>query len=788
MKTNMNNTGKTLLLLVLFLGAFTKLSSQTIFIKGKVVDESSKPIEFATVILQSNDNTFQDVRLTDTLGIFDFDRKNDHDYILIIQHLSYDSDTLHISKDKEWNETFTLAEKSNKLGEVKIITDQPIVKMKNNTFVYNAQLIQQRKVIMNAYEMVKEIPGITESINGLSFGEESFKIIINGEISSLSMEQIQSMLKSIPASNIQNIEVMYNAPAKYNTNGVLVNVELIKKSHTVTPISGELGASYLQSYYPSSNQDISLSYQKNKLRVDLLTSSGFGKSWGKSIAFTRHTIKEEVNEISEANKYNSKFFNINSRLGINYAFDSISNFTLAYYFQHNYNCDNSNAETRYITQDDLSLNSSNSNKDNNTLHNIYAQYNRKEFSIGMDYTRYNNPNNQYYFDEKGNTPQSDLHKKSKQDINKYSVFVNHSFTIFKNIKLNYGANIELNKSDTEIKYLTQANVGENSKEDGSNTFGKQTEYNGNAYFETDYTINSKLFASFSAKLEYFKSDYSNNGIRTPLWNDWAFFPNASISYTPNNRHNFQCTFSSNKRYPTFWATTPQVTNLSPYSQIVGNPELSPSRSYTGRLIYSLKRKYMLIGIVQYTPDYFIQIPHMAEDQLMTIYRYENFDYRFRVGLMAVVPFKVGKILSSRLSLQGFRIHEKLSPFYNSSFNNIYFTGMVGLSNVVKFTSDWLFQLDANYNSPNRQGVYRLGTSYDLSARIKWTLNKNTSLVLGYNNILCHQLPRPMEVEYGNQYRWSRDYEKSSVSLSLIWRFGKYTDKQYKIVDQGRLSK
>lgn len=784
----MNNTSKTLLLLVFILGAFTKLSSQTVFIKGKVVDENNNPIEFATVILQSNDYSFQDVRLTDTLGIFGFDKTNEHDYILIIQHLSYDSDTLHIGKDKEWNETFTLTEKSNKLGEVKIIADQPIVKMKDNAFIYNAQLIQQRKAIINAYEMVKEIPGVTESSKGLSFGEESFKIIINGEISSLSMDQIQSMLKSIPASNIQNIEVMYNAPAKYNTNGVLINVELIKKSHTIAPITGELGASYLQSYYPSSNQDISLSYQKNKLRVDLLTSSGVGKSWGKSIAFTRHTIKEDVNEISEANQYNSKFFNINSRLGLNYAFDSISNFTLAYYFQYNHNRDNSDAETRYITQDNLSLNSSNLNKDNNTLHNIYAQYTRKEFSIGMDYTLYHNPNNQYYFDEKGNTPQSDLHKKSEQDIYKYSVFVNHSLALFKSLKLNYGANIEFNKSDTEIKYLSQVNKEDNPEKDGSNTFGKQTEYNGNVYFETDYTINSKLFASFSAKLEYFKSDYSDNGVRSTLWNDWAFFPNASISYTPNNRHNFQFTFSSNKRYPSFWATTPQVTNLSPYSQIVGNPELSPSRSYTGRLIYSLKHKYLLIGIVQYAPDYFIQIPHMAEDQLMTIYRYENFDYRFRMGLMAVVPFKVGNILSSRLSLQGFRIHEKLSPFYNSSFSNIYFTGTVGLSNVVKLTSNWLFQLDANYNSPNRQGVYRLGTSYDLSARIKWTLNKNTSLILGYNNILCHQMPRPMEVEYGNQYRWSRDYEKSSLLLSFTWRFGKYTDRQYKVVDQGRLSK
>lgn len=784
----MNNTSKTLLLLVLILGAFTQLSSQNVLIKGKVVDENSKPIEFATAILQSNDYSFQDVRLTDTLGIFDFGKINNHDYTLIVQHLSYDSDTLHISKGKDWNEIITLTEKSNKLGEVKIIADQPIVKMKNNAFIYNAQLIQQKKVVMNAYEMVKEIPGVTESSNGLSFGEESFKIIINNELSSLSMEQIQSMLKSIPASNIQNIEVMFNAPAKYKTNGVLVNVELTKKSHTLAPFTGEFGASYLQSYYPSSNQNISLAYQKNKLRVDLLTSSGFGKGWGKSEAFTRHTIKGEVNEISETNKYNSKFSNINSRLGINYAFDSISNLTLAYYFQYNHNRDNSIAETNYITQDNLSLNSNNLSKDNNTLHNIYVQYTRKEFSVGFDYTLYNNPNNQYYSDKKDNTPQSDLHKKSKQDISKYSAFINHSFTLFEGLKLNYGANLELNKSDTEINYLDKANDVENLKESDSNTFGKQTEYNGNAYFETDYTISSKFFASFSAKLEYFKSDYSNNGIQSTLWNDWAFFPNAAITYAPNNRHNFQFTFSSSKRYPSFWATTPQVTNLSPYSQIVGNPELSPSRSYTGRLIYSLKRKYMLIGIVQYTPDYFIQIPHMAEDQLMTIYRYENFDYRFRVGLMAVIPFKVNNILSSRLSLQGFRIHEKLSPFYNSSFSNIYFTGTVSLSNVVKLTSNWLFQLDANYNSPNRQGVYQLGASYDLSARIKWTLNKNTSIILGYDNILCHQMPRPMEVEYGNQYRWSRDHEKSSLQLSVTWRFGKYTDKQYKMVNQDRLSK
>ncbi len=57
-----------------------------------------------------------------------------------------------------------------------------------------------------------------------------------------------------------------------------------------------------------------------------------------------------------------------------------------------------------------------------------------------------------------------------------------------------------------------------------------------------------------------------------------------------------------------------------------------------------------------------------------------------------------------------------------------------------------------------------------------------------NNIICHQRPKPMIIDYSNQYRWSKDIEKSTFSVTLNWKFGSYKSKNYNKIDSSRLGK
>ena len=61
-----------------------------------------------------------------------------------------------------------------------------------------------------------------------NLGGMSVALMINGKLTSMSREQVVTLLKSMPASRVQNAEVMYSAPARYQVRGALINITLEK--------------------------------------------------------------------------------------------------------------------------------------------------------------------------------------------------------------------------------------------------------------------------------------------------------------------------------------------------------------------------------------------------------------------------------------------------------------------------------------------------------------------------------------------------------------------------------
>mgnify|MGYP002612051694 FL=1 len=105
----------------------------------------------------------------------------------------------------------------------------------------------------------------------------------------------------------------------------------------------------------------------------------------------------------------------------------------------------------------------------------------------------------------------------------------------------------------------------------------QKEYTANVFAEVSKNFGEHFSATASLKGEYFKSDYTSNGKKSTLWNDWTFFPNASLSYLFTPQHILQLNVNSNKTYPSYWEITPQATPINSYSVVMGNPALKPYR-------------------------------------------------------------------------------------------------------------------------------------------------------------------------------------------------------------------
>lgn len=101
------------------------------------------------------------------------------------------------------------------LPEVMVSGERPMVKVKGSALVYDIKRITEKKPVDNAYDALKELPGVVEMNGQLTLGGQGATVILDGQVTNLTQEQLTQVLKSVPKDRLADVEIMYNAPAKY---------------------------------------------------------------------------------------------------------------------------------------------------------------------------------------------------------------------------------------------------------------------------------------------------------------------------------------------------------------------------------------------------------------------------------------------------------------------------------------------------------------------------------------------------------------------------------------------
>lgn len=144
------------------------------------------------------------------------------------------------------------------LPEVMITGERPRSQSLARQAVYDLPRLIRDLPVDNAYDAVKELPGVTEMNGGLQLAGQGVTVILNGKVTTLSVEQLYTLLRSIPASRIEKAEVMYNAPARYQVRGALINVQLKQTADGPSSWQGELYGKYNQKHYEGFEERASL--------------------------------------------------------------------------------------------------------------------------------------------------------------------------------------------------------------------------------------------------------------------------------------------------------------------------------------------------------------------------------------------------------------------------------------------------------------------------------------------------------------------------------------------------
>lgn len=339
------------------------------------------------------------------------------------------------------------------LPEVMITGERPVVKASQGKLVYDLPRLIRDLPVDNAYDAVKELPGVTEMNGGLQLAGQGVTVILNGKVTTLSVEQLYTLLRSIPASRIEKAEVMYNAPARYQVRGALINVQLKQTADDPSSWQGELYGKYNQKHYEGFEERASLLYNGNKFSTDFLYSHKHGRTYTTTDKDAMHALADgsvypmATDEVRRARSHTHSF-----RVGADYTI--AKDHQLSFVYNGNYTTSHNRMNINGSQQSATLSNST------DWLHNGRLDYSTPfGMKAGVEFTYYRSPSDQLLNSRLLENDELDFFTQDCQRINRWKMFLAQEHSLGKGWGLNYGI-VYTTGIDNSYQYYYDPETGE----------------------------------------------------------------------------------------------------------------------------------------------------------------------------------------------------------------------------------------------------------------------------------------------------------------------------------------
>ena len=669
-------------------------------------------------------------------------------------------------------DSLTMENMMHNLPEVMVKGSRPIVKAERGMLSYNMPLLLKQLPADNAYEALTRIPGISDATGSISFSGNEVTLIVNGQATTLTQEQLTERLKAMPAAQLAKAEVMLSAPARYHVRGMAINI--VTKDYAGTnQLSGQFIGGMKQSKYAKGFGDLYLSLQRGKFGLDAQYKYVNGNSYGESSRIANHPLGN--NRVYYNDETGQKPFGIthNYRLGMNYAFSKNHRLDVAYTGHWDKRCSNSNTTGSSI--------SGMHHDSHEYLHNVDVNYSLPfGLTLNGSYTYYRTPQQQaldgtMHTDESMPETERNLTSGSEQTINKWMFTADQTHSLAHGWGLSYGVKGQFTSNKS---YQTTIDKDGTIQPNGTSSVDNN-ERIWNIYAGFNKQINKAISVEASVAAEQYHS---------PIWDKWRVYPTLNALWNVNDNHLLNLSFSSNSEFPSYWSTMSNVFYSSTYSEIHGNPDLKPFSYYNVNLMWQIKRRYTLMAFASLKPDYFVQLPYQTTERMAVIMKETNFDYSNSYGLQASVIFNAGKWLNGNVFAVGTYKHDKSSNFFDLPFNRKKLSVILGGTASIKLcqTQDLRLILNPFYQTKAIQGVYDISPIFRMNAKLQWSSHDGKwGLRLNGSNIF-NNLYDTRSVQGNQDYRMKINYNWASVTFAVIYKFGGYKEKNVKAVDTSRM--
>lgn len=575
-------------------------------VRGKIMEESGKPVPYASVLLLSPaDSLFILGTVSDENGQFEFDPVPENRYLLSVSKVGLKKhfQEVALSGGIRNLDTITLYELDNDLEEVVVSAQKPLYEKQMDRMVVNV-----RQSITAAGSTVLQVlqksPGVTVNRQNNTMmlnGKTGVAVMINNKISGLPLDAVVQMLDGLSAANVERIELITSPPSRYDAEGTAGIIHIVMQDHPDLGTNGNFGFTAGM----TGKETLGTNFNLNHRRENFLFFTDYSIRYDRSI---QHWDNELVMEKQD---FTSRFYSSSERLPRT----SVQNFrigsefqirpktkigTLVTLYQRHWNMKALTSAVNTITPDS-SRNADIDVRELNRWQSLTANINlthsiddKNSFRLDLDYLKFHNKNpssyrNSFYYPNRNLSADMLIAIEKDTPINIKVAKVDYTFRPATSFIIEAGIKGTISEFFNEVEVI--------NTEDGVSMRDAELSVSANleeriaaAYASVEWKINDANQLNGGIRYEHtdtYISTAREDGVVDR--NSGNLFP--SLIYQRAVTEHFDIVLGYSKRItrPTFNDMAPFVFMADPNTYFSGNPALKPALIDGIKLDFKIKQ-------------------------------------------------------------------------------------------------------------------------------------------------------------------------------------------------------
>lgn len=771
-------------------------------ISGKVIDDKQNSVEAATVtLLRNKDKALAKVGVTDKSGSFEFEKIAEGEYILTVTatgfgKISSQPFTISTSNSTVTLEAFQLSPAAKALGEVTVTAKRPFIETKIDKTIVNVEA-SPTNAGATALEVLEKSPGIMVSNDGVISlrGKAGVIVMMDGKPTFLSPTDLANLLKNMPASALDQIEIMTNPSSKYDASGNSGVINIKTKKGRAGGFNGTVMVGATTSFYkqhgtlyvvPKSQNSFTFNYRKNK--INFFGNYNPNMFRGRShLEINRRIMDNSKNTTGYSDvETHFKFGNNNHtlKLGLDFFADKKNTFGIVVSGFEFSGHPTPTTVTTLSDQNHVPMSVMVSGTDNRIkFKNFTSNFNYRhvfdstgrELTGDLDFITYDNTSNMLlttdFYNGAGQSSGTQLQLRGHlpSSIRIYSAKLDYTHPFKKGGRFEAGFKSSYVENDNLVEYTRKTDRNTWRKDARSNHFLYDENINA-AYVNVNRQVKKWSFQAGLRLENTIAKGYQVTNDSSFTRNFTNLFPTAFISYAANKSHQFTLSYGRRITRPNYQDLNPFIYFLDSLSYRKGNPFLMPQ--FTHNIEFSHSFKGRLITTLNYnnTTDVISQIVKPDED---IIFLTSDNVARFRnIGISITAPIPVTKWWTANLFTNIFNNHYE-GVYENKPLDLEYTSFMVNMTQTFTLKKGYTLEASGFYRA---RGVDQLSINEPMYV---FSLGGQKQVMKGKGTVRLN-LRDPFWLQRykgKTQYdivdsRVQNRWDNRQVTMSFTYRFGK----------------